>query len=137
MSEEVSFKKSLEKFIQLSGPTSSNSQKLPATCPQCGCKEFYKQSDFKRAIGLWLVSIASILTFILMAMGFGWFTIWSPMFFLLIFDRTLNWIRPLVAICYKCKHVVRGLNKEELEELDGFELEIYDRYKYIEENQAQ
>lgn len=124
----------LESFIQLSGPTSSYAETLPSKCPECGCKEFYKQSDFKRAIGLWLVSIASILTMILMAMGYNWFIIWSPMFVLLFIDRGLNWLRPLVAICYQCKHVVRGMPKAALEEIDGFELVIYDRYKYKEEN---
>jgi uncharacterized protein (DUF983 family) len=127
-------KNTLEHFIQLSGPSSSTATKLPEKCPACGCKEFYKQSDFKRAIGLWLVSIASILTMILMAMGYNWFIIWSPMFVLLFVDRTLNWVRPLAAICYQCKHVVRGISKADLEEVDGFELEIYDRYKYKEEH---
>ncbi|MEZ4814712.1 MAG: hypothetical protein R3A80_05835 [Bdellovibrionota bacterium] len=125
-----------EKFLELHSPSSSYANKIPEKCPSCGCKEFYKQSDFKRAIGLWLVSIASILTMVLMAMGYGWFTIWSPMFFLLIFDRTLNGIRPLAAICYQCKHVVRGISKKDLEEIDGFELEIYDRYKYKEEHSS-
>lgn len=127
-------KSALESFIQLSGPTSSYAEELPAQCPQCACKEFYKQSDFKRAIGLWLVSIASILTMVLMALGYNWFIIWSPMFVMLFVDRGLSWVRPLVAICYRCKHVIRGISKEKLEEIDGFELEIYDRYKYIEEN---
>lgn len=124
----------IEKFLQLSAPSSSTSIQLPERCPTCGCKEFYKQSDFKRSIGIWLVSIASILTSILMYMGYNWFIIWSPMFVLLFFDRIMNAIRPVAAICYQCKHVVRNVSKEDLEKIDGFELEIYDRYKYKELN---
>lgn len=124
----------LEKFLQLSAPSFSYSENIPEKCPTCGCKEFYKQSDFKRAIGIWLVSIASLLTAVLMYMGYNWFVIWSPMFILLFFDRIMNALRPVAAICYKCKHVVRGLSSSELEKIDGFELEIYDRYKYKEQN---
>ncbi len=75
------------------------------------------------------------MTMVLMAMGYNWFIIWSPMFAFLIFDRSFYYTRPLVAICYRCKHVVRGISKVDLEETDGFELEIYDRYKYKEQNQ--
>lgn len=123
-------------WIQLQG-VSTNCSELPAQCPECACKEFYKQSDFKRSLGLVLVSLASLATIVLMAMGYNWFIIWSPMFLFLIFDRVLFRVRPLVAICYRCKHVLRGITAERLEEIDGFELEIYDRYKYREANEAQ
>jgi hypothetical protein len=123
----------MDKSIGLAGHTTVFEQ-LPAACPECQCKEFYKQSDFKRSIGLVLVSIASLSTFVLMYMGFNWFVIWSPMLVVLIFDRVMLGLRPVVAVCYNCKHVIRGLPKSAMEDLDGFELEIYDRYKYKEEH---
>ena len=125
---------SFESFIRLAGQSTFTS-KLPERCPECESKDFYKQSDFKRSIGVSLVGIASLATFVLMYMGYNWFLTWSPMLVVLFFDRILLQMRPVVAICYGCKHVFRGVSSEELEELDSFNLELYDRYKYKEENQ--
>lgn len=124
---------SYENFIQLVG-NSTQSKEIPSQCPECNCKEFYKQSDFKRSLGLVLVSIASIATMVLMYMGYNWFIIWSPMLVVLIVDRVLLQMRPVVAICYNCKHILRGIPAEALDTLESFDLEIYDRYKYKEEN---
>jgi len=121
----------INKYIQLAGNSSLMSA-LPSKCSECGCKEFYKQSDFKRSLGVFLVGVASLATCVLMYMGYNWFIIWSPMFVVLIFDFALFRSRPVVAICYQCKHIFRGIPPKALEEIEGFDLEIHDRYKYVE-----
>lgn len=127
-----SYQHFLSQVIGLPGPSSSI-QELPGNCPLCECKDFYKQSDFRRSIGLTLVTIASIATFVLMYMGYNWFVVWSPMPLFLIFDRFLYYFRPPVLICYKCKHNFRGLSEKDLESIESFDLETHDRYEFQEE----
>jgi hypothetical protein len=122
----------LDQLIGLPGP-STLIQKLPEKCPECSCKEFYKQSDFRRSIGLTLVAIASVATFVLMYMGYNWFVVWSPMPLFLVFDRALYYLRPPILICYKCKHNFRGLTEKDLESIEAFDLETHDRYEFQEE----
>ncbi len=122
----------LDQVIGLPGP-STLIQQLPTTCLECGCKDFYKQSDFRRSIGLTLVAIASVATFVLMYMGYNWFVVWSPMPLFLVFDRALYYLRPPILICYKCKHNFRGLTEKDLESIEAFDLEIHDRYEFQEE----
>lgn len=118
-----------ENFIRLPG-ISHRVSKLPELCPECSCKIFFKQSDFRRSLGMGLVSVASILTFILMAMGYNWFLVWSPMLVVLIVDRGFYWIRPVVAICYNCEAKFRGLDQSALDVIEGFDLETHDRIHY-------
>jgi hypothetical protein len=109
----------------------------PQVCSTCGSKHFYKQNDFRRSIGLTLVTIASILTFILNYFDVGWFWTWSPMLFFLFFDRILFYTSPVAVICYDCETIFRGLNKQDALTFDDFDLEMHDRIKYkerIEEN---
>ena len=122
----------LDEIIGLPGP-STKIENLPEKCPKCSCKEFYKQSDFRRSIGLTLVTIASVATFILMYMGYNWFVVWSPMPLFLVFDRALYYLRPPILICYKCKHNFRGLTEKDLELIEAFDLETHDRYEFQEE----
>jgi glutaredoxin len=122
----------LSQVIGLPGP-SSFLEKLPKNCPLCDCKDFYKQSDFRRSIGLTLVAIASVATFVLMYMGYNWFVVWSPMPLFLVFDRALYYLRPPILICYKCKHNFRGLTEKDLESIEAFDLETHDRYEFQEE----
>ncbi len=118
-----------ENFIRLPG-ISHRVSKLPEQCPDCSSKAFFKQSDFRRSLGMTFVTIASILTFILMAMGYNWFLVWSPMLVVLIIDRTFYWIRPVVAICYNCESKFRGLDQSALDQIEGFDLETHDRIHY-------
>lgn len=121
---------SLLKFFKLPGP-STTVNTLPQACVACGGKELFIQPDFKRSIGLFVVSLASLITVILASMGFGWFVTWSPFFIFLILDRTLNRINPIAVLCYRCEHIHRGApRKEALAHFEAFDLEINDRYKY-------
>ena len=119
---------------RLVGPFSYVTE-VPSTCPHCGSKEFFSQSDFKRSLGLGFIVFCSILTFVLMAMGYNWFIVWSPMLAALIVDRSFAAINPLIIVCYKCSHIYRGLEKDLVYKSYGpFDLEIYDRYQYSEKN---
>ena len=131
------------KWARLSGPFSS-APHLPQNCSHCGCKEFYKQPDFKRSLGLGIVSAASILTLVLEGTGrymwtdwnpyARWSLVWAPMFAALILDRIfINRWADTVLVCYRCEHLVRGIPKEELSGVDAFDLEIHDRYRYAEQ----
>lgn len=116
--------------LELRG-NSIQSSEVPAVC-SCGCKKFYKQTDFNRSLGLTVVSIAAVCTFILAFQGYSWFVTWSPMPAALVLDFTLSKTRPLAAICYKCGLIYRGVNPTKLQALDDFDLEIYDVIKYPE-----
>jgi hypothetical protein len=106
---------------------------IPETCAQCGNREFFQQSDFKRSLGLGMIVACSLLTFVLMAMGYNWFIVWSPMLVALVIDRTFAALNPLVVVCYKCSHIYRGLDRDAVYRKYGpFDLEIYDRYQYPE-----
>ncbi|MBP7843858.1 MAG: hypothetical protein KA116_03520 [Proteobacteria bacterium] len=119
----------MSNFLGLSGDF-KQCEHLPERCPHCSCKEFYKQSDFKRSLGITLVSISSLLTCVLFAMGYNWWLVWSPMFLTLIIDRSFHAIRPVVAICYDCSLIYRGLNPSDLDKIAGFSLDTYDRIQY-------
>jgi hypothetical protein len=118
-------------LLGLSGK-SSQVQIPPQICESCGAKKFYKQPDFKRSIGVTVVSLASLVSFVMMAMGFDWFLFMSPMLAALIVDRFFAYTRPLAMICYKCGHIYRGLSEEQLQAVETFDLETYDRIHYSE-----
>lgn len=118
-------------LLGLSGK-SSQVQALPQVCESCATKKFYKQPDFKRSIGVTVVTIASLVSFVMMAMGFDWFLFMSPMVVALIVDRFFAHTRPLAMICYQCAHIYRGLSEEQLKDVEAFDLETYDRIHYSE-----
>lgn len=104
---------------------------MPSVC-RCGCKRFYKQTDFNRNLGLVVVGIAALATFILAFQGYSWLITWSPMPIALIFDFSLSKSRPLAVICYKCGLIYRDLAKEEINQVEDFNLEVFDLIKYPE-----
>ena len=103
---------------------------VPTQCGNCGTRHFYKQPDFRRSIGVGVVSLASLVSFILMGMGYGWFTFMSPMLVALIVDRYFAHRSKLAMICYTCSQIYRGLSEEQLEPIEAFDLEHYDRIHY-------
>lgn len=119
----------LSKWIGLPG-ASTTLQEAPQICPHCASKHFYIQPDFKRSLGLAFVSVASVLTFVLMYMGYDWWIIWSPMFVILIMDRGFAWTRPLILICYQCEHIFRGIPQDQVQKFEAFDLELHDRIHY-------
>ena len=116
-------------LLGLSGE-SSHVKSLPSTCQSCGEKNFYKQPDFKRSIGVGVVTVASLISFVLMGMGFDWWLFMSPMVVALVVDRAFAYTRPLAMVCYKCAHIYRGLSETDLKDIEAFDLEHYDRIHY-------
>jgi len=88
-------------------------------CPCCQRKDFYKQKDFNRKIGVILfvlAAIASIWTY-----GLSLIALWMVDFFLF---RKLSQI----AICYKCQTIFR--NVANIEDIHDFNHEMNDRIIY-------
>lgn len=54
------------------------------------------------------------------------------MFVVLFIDRALNGLMPKALICYKCGHIYRGLSAKEISDVEAFDLEVHDRYRYSE-----
>jgi hypothetical protein len=65
-----------------------------------------------------------------MGMGYNWFVFMSPMLVALFVDRYFAHKSKLAMICYKCSHIYRGLSEEQLEPVEAFDLEHYDRIHY-------
>ncbi len=118
-------------FYKLPGPATFVETR-PLQCTTCGDKRFYQQPDFKRSLGLSLIVIASLSTFVLLYYNASWLVTWSPMFIVLIIDRTLNALMPSALICYQCSHIYRGLSKDQIKDVEAFDLEVHDRYQYSE-----
>ena len=110
---------------------STTQNAAPELC-RCGCKKFYKQTDFNRNLGLTVVGIASVATFALAIQGYPWLVTWSPMPVALVFDWSLSKSRPTAVICYQCGLIYRGVDKANLANIEDFNLEIYDLIKYPE-----
>ena len=138
---------SLKTWVRLYGPASQVALP-PPQCPHCGGKEFYRQPDFRRSVGLGIVITASLATIGLEFFGrdlwsdsspaLRWSLVWTPMFFALFFDRILiqRYVRN-VLICYRCEHLFRGISETQLRPYGAFDLEIHDRYRYQEQMKAQ
>ncbi len=109
----------------------------PEICPHCSNKNFYKQHDFKRSLGVGLVGLASLISFVLMGMGFNWFVFMSPMVVALIVDRVFAARRPFAVLCYECGLIFRGLKWEQIQEVGDFDLELYDRIHYPKRTQGE
>ena len=136
----------LLQWARLPGPSSHISEPL-RICPHCQGKEFYRQPDFKRSLGLSIVVVASVLTLFLEMISRAtfpdwspfakWSLVWSPMLIALLVDRVfINRWADTVLICYKCEHIFRGVPSNKLEGIYPFDLEIHDRYRYAEQNEA-
>lgn len=120
------------KYFKLQGDASQVAE-APIQCTKCQCKELFKQPDFNRSSGVFIVGFASLLTIVFQYYAFNWYLTWSPMLLALIVDRTLAWTSHTAVICYDCEHIYRGFSKDKIpKEVGDFSLETYDRYKYPE-----
>jgi len=101
-------------------------------CPKCERKDFFKQKDFNRKIGvgLFVLGAISVPVFLIMGVGFPW--IYSVFFFMVILDIALYFLLPLVVVCYKCDTIFRGAAN--IEEIHGFNHEMHDRIVYSDHN---
>ena len=121
---------SFPKFLRLPG-IETQASAIPSSCSECGCKDLFRQHDFNRGIGVWIVGIASVLTFVLLGMNYNWFVVWSPMLVVLILDRfIMARLAPWVVVCYECEHLYRGIPQDQVMKLDAFDLDVFDRNQY-------
>lgn len=88
-------------------------------CPCCGRKDFYKQKDFNRKIGVILFVIAAILSIWTYGISF---------IVLYLFDLILFRKLGEIAICYKCQTVFRKVAN--IAQIPGFDHEMNDRIIY-------
>jgi len=97
-------------------------------CPCCGRKDFYKQKDFNRKIGvaLFVFGALSVLVFEFIGVGFPWN--YSVFLALAALDILLYFFVPLVVACYKCDTLFRGVSN--IEDIHGFNHEMHDRIVY-------
>ena len=88
-------------------------------CPACGRKDFYRQKDFNRKIGVLLFIIAAILS--IWTYGLSLVILWLLDLFL--FRRLGS-----VVICYNCQAIYRKTQNEET--FREFDHETHDRIVY-------
>lgn len=90
------------------------------SCFSCGCKELYRHRDFNVKVGLLLIALGVALSL--------WLTSFIPLVVAAVLDWVLYATIPDVAICYSCKAHYRDL--ENLAELRGFDLEVFEKYRW-------
>jgi hypothetical protein len=88
-------------------------------CPVCQRKDFFMQKDFKRAFGVTLFLVASVLS--IWTYGLSFIVLYGLDFFLF---RKLRY----VAVCYKCNTIFRGA--ENMDSIPEFNHEMHDRIVY-------
>ncbi len=88
-------------------------------CPSCGRKDFYKQKDFNRKVGVALFVVAAILS--IWTYGISLIVAW--LIDLLLFKK-VGWI----GICYKCDAIFR--TPKNIGNIPDFNHEMHDRIKY-------
>ena len=92
-------------------------------CPSCSRKDFYRQKDFNRKIGVTLFVIAAILS--IWTYGISFVVLY--LFDLLLFKKIGD-----IVICYKCHAIFRKV--ENLDSIEGYNHEMNDRITYGDED---
>lgn len=92
-------------------------------CPHCKRKDFYRQKDFNRKIGVLLFVLAAILS--IWTYGLSLIVLW-------LLDLFLFRKLPNVAICYKCNSVFRSVKN--IGDIKPFNHEMNDRITYADHN---
>jgi hypothetical protein len=80
---------------------------LPA-CAVCGSAELYKKKDFPHGLGLAILTVACLVSFVTYGLYEKWLT-WAILIGTALFDGLLYlWVGDAV-VCYRCGAVHRGL----------------------------
>ena len=93
------------------------------TCPCCERKDFFKQKDFNRKIGVALFIIAAILS--IFTYGISFVVLYLLDFFL--FKKLRS-----IVICYKCQTIFRDVKN--LDDIRDYDHEMNDRIVYSDHN---
>lgn len=88
-------------------------------CPCCSRKDFYKQKDFNRKIGVFLFVLAAILSIWTYGISF---------IVLYLFDLILYKKLGEVVSCYKCQTLFRKVSN--IKDIQPFDHEMNDRIVY-------
>ncbi len=107
--------------MRLPGPRFKKAM-APEACDHCGKKDFFIQPDFNRSLGLWLIALASLATFVLAIAKYDWWIIWSPLPLALIFDRTWAVLTPNALVCYSCDAVYELEDPSQFKNYKDFDL---------------
>lgn len=96
-------------------------------CPECERKDFYKQVDFNRKIGvlLYLIPTALCIFWGLLEGILAYFVFWLIDLFLF---KKLN----TIANCYKCNAIFK--NVKNIKEIEDFNHEMNDRIVYSDQD---
>ena len=103
-------------------------ESILSDCPSCERKDFYKQKDFNRKIGVIIYMIAAaVSTYIFVATEVPWY---APVPFIVTYAIDFFLFQKLdpIAICYKCHTIFR--NVKNIEEIHDFNHEMNDRIIY-------
>ncbi len=95
-------------------------------CAICGNHELYKKKDFPHALGMGILIVACILSFITYAYYEKWLT-WAILIGTALFDGILFLLVGDVVVCYRCQAHYRGIPKGTT--YPPYELAIAERYR--------
>ncbi len=88
-------------------------------CPVCGCEDLYVQKDFNRKIGLAIVVAGAALA--------PFTPYYSSLFAAAAIDFLLYLVLPSCTVCYSCKSVIRGNEKNPAHA--AFDIHVHERYR--------
>ncbi len=95
-------------------------------CVVCHNQELYRKKDFPHGLGLLILTVACVISFITYAYYQVWLT-WAILIGTALFDGLLYlWVGDVV-VCYRCHAQYRGLPKTP--EIAPFDLGIDERYR--------
>ncbi|MEK7486585.1 MAG: hypothetical protein AABZ60_19865 [Planctomycetota bacterium] len=100
---------------------------LLSQCGICQGNEFYLQKDFNRSLGLFVVVLSGLISFILFALDFPPLYFFLPLVVAPILDSLLYRICPFITICYRCEGIYRQFQMRE--SIEGFDLATSSRLK--------
>lgn len=96
------------------------------TCLICGNHELYKKKNFPHGLGLAILTLACLVSFVTYGLYQKWLT-WAILIGTAVFDGLLYlWVGDVV-VCYRCEAHYRGLTPAP--EHKPFELGIAERYR--------
>lgn len=96
-------------------------------CPKCERKDFYKQKDFNRKLGVSLFVLAAIISVWIFLTEYAPYAV-APFLILYVFDFILFRKLQPIAICYKCNSIFR--NVANISDIHDFNHEMNDRIVY-------
>jgi hypothetical protein len=79
-----------------------------SACVLCGCPDLYKRKDFPHGLGLAILTMACLVSFVTYGLYEKWLT-WAILVGTAVFDGALYLCVGDVVVCYRCGGHYRGL----------------------------